>query len=52
MGRGDDRRWGLAVDWIPRGAAVAASWVSSDMWAEASYPVNVYCAFSRPISIM
>ena len=23
--------------------------VSSDMWAEASYPVNVYCAIRSPI---
>ena len=34
---------------MPRGAAVSAPWVSSDMWADASYPVRVYCAFRRPI---
>src|ERR1700685_3109812 len=32
---------------MPRGPAVAASRVSSVMWAEASYPVNVYWASSR-----
>ena len=35
---------------MPRGADVSASWVSSDMCADASYPVSVYCALSRPIS--
>lgn len=34
---------------MPRGPATAASWVSSVIWAEASYPVKVYCAISRPI---
>jgi hypothetical protein len=29
---------------MPRGAARSALWDSSDMWAEASYPVKVYCA--------
>src|SRR3989440_2957891 len=33
---------------MPRGAATAASWVSSDTCALASYPVNVYWAISRP----
>ena len=28
---------------------MSALWVSSDMWAEASYPVNVYCAIRSPI---
>ena len=32
----------------PRGAARAASCVSSATCAEASYPVKVYCAISRP----
>ena len=35
---------------MPRGPAVAADLVSSVMWAEASNPVSVYCASSRPIS--
>ena len=34
---------------MPFGAARSASWVSSDMWAEASCPVSVYWAFSNPI---
>lgn len=34
---------------MPRGPATAASWVSSVIWADASYPVKVYCAISRPI---
>src|SRR5271169_2832087 len=34
---------------MPRGAEMSALWVSSDMWAEASYPVKVYCAIRRPI---
>ena len=34
---------------MPRGADVSASWVSSDMCADASYPVSVYCAFRSPI---
>jgi hypothetical protein len=33
---------------MPRGAATWASWVSSETWALASYPVNVYWAISRP----
>src|SRR6476659_4480058 len=33
---------------IPLGDEVSASWVSSDMCAEASKPVSVYCALSRP----
>ena len=36
---------------IPLGADVAAEWVSSDMCAEASNPVRVYCALSRPMSM-
>ena len=34
---------------IPFGADRWASCVSSDMWAEASKPVSVYCAFNRPM---
>src|SRR5271169_6515218 len=34
---------------MPRGAEMSALWVSSDMWAEASYPVKVYCAIRSPI---
>ena len=34
---------------MPRGADRAASRVSSETCALASYPVNVYCAISRPI---
>lgn len=33
---------------IPLGFTVDASCVSSVMWAEASYPVKVYWAISRP----
>lgn len=33
---------------MPFGPAVDASCVSSVIWAEASYPVKVYCAISRP----
>ena len=33
---------------MPRGPATAASRVSSVMCADASYPVNVYWASSRP----
>ncbi len=36
---------------IPRGAEVWASWVSSDMWADASYPVSVYWALRNPMRI-
>lgn len=40
----------VQIDWtMPRGPAVAASCVSSVMWAEASYPVKVYWAISSPI---
>ena len=35
---------------MPRGPDRAASRVSSVMCADASYPVNVYCASSRPSS--
>ena len=35
---------------MPRGAEVSASCVSSDMWADASYPVRVYCALRSPIN--
>jgi hypothetical protein len=34
---------------MPRGPATAGLRVSSVMCADASYPVNVYCASSRPI---
>ena len=34
---------------MPRGAAVEAFLVSSDTCADASYPVYVYCAMSRPM---
>ena len=34
---------------MPRGAAREAFLVSSETCAEASYPVKVYCAISRPI---
>jgi hypothetical protein len=33
---------------MPLGAARSALCVSSDMCAEASYPVKVYCAMRRP----
>ena len=35
---------------MPRGPLRAALWVSSVMCADASYPVNVYWASSRPSS--
>ncbi len=35
---------------MPRGPATAADLVSSVMCADASYPVNVYWASSRPIA--
>ena len=35
---------------MPRGPATAADLVSSVMCADASYPVNVYWASSRPSS--
>ncbi len=35
---------------MPRGPATAADFVSSVMCADASYPVNVYWASSRPSS--
>src|SRR5262245_48557381 len=34
---------------IPFGPETSASWVSSVMCADASYPVSVYCASSMPI---
>ena len=34
---------------MPFGAEIRASIVSSETWAEASYPVKVYCAFKRPM---
>jgi hypothetical protein len=33
---------------IPQGATRRGSTVSSVMWALASYPVKVHCAWSRP----
>ena len=37
---------------MPRGPLRAALWVSSVMCAEASYPVKVYWAISRPTGRM
>ena len=34
---------------IPFGPEMSASCVSSVMWADASYPVMVYCASNSPI---
>ena len=35
---------------MPLGPAIAGFFVSSDMCAEASYPVKVYWAISKPMS--